>query len=273
MKFIKYLLALCFTVALFLPLHAVSQQGLERSYVQLTYRQATPGLAAEGRDMVDTWVRPLYEELVRRGHIQGWYSWEPRYKSEHSTYTSIGAVVTNDLAALDDLWDGPFAELFEQVHPRGSVQEFLAMNQRLTSVVKQELWTQDPQSIIPPEVSSFAAVNFYRYEQPFDIARDSLIRDAWMPWQRGRIQRGVSDGWAHYRRRYPLDSGDSYNATDVVYFNNFEQVLGANVGQDIWESVRRDNSSLGDMRRRLDSFREIKKVELWEMVDYVQAPQ
>ena len=139
-------------------------------------------------------------------------------------------------------------------------------------MVKNELWEQSQISVLQSrsEPARWANVAYYHNYRQRDTTRDLLLQNVMAQFQLARINRGLSSGWAYFARRFPFDTPESYDAAELVYYERFDQILGAGIGQQVWAGVRTDESSLSD---NLDQLRETRlyiKRELWEMIDYVQ---
>ena len=251
-----------------MPSLLMAQQN-SNVYIQSTSRSVPVGGNAAFLEFVREVIKPMYAEAVDSGHLQGWYMWQARYRSTDETYRYVFASTSPTLANLESSLPGGSAAAAQQVHGM-SVQEFNnRVQQGSSTVVKSELWIQRPISVleggVPPR---YAAVRFYR-SHPGE--RQTIFRelnDFSTLWQQGRLDSGISAGWGFFSLGYPIDSADSYDSAEISYYDEFSQVLGAGIGQQIWNDVRPDNSEISEHQSALSTAREMVKSELWELVEY-----
>lgn len=245
-----------------------AQQG-ETVYIQSTSRSVPPGGNQAFLEFVREVIKPMYADAVASGHLQGWYMWRTRYRSNEDSYSYVFASASANLANLESTLVGGTAAAAQRVHGMSSEQWEARVQQASSSIVRNELWVQRPISVleggIPPR---YAAVRYYHVKPGEGQTVFRELNEYSSPWQQGRLDRGISAGWGYFTRSYPIDSADSYNSAEIAYYDEFSQIMGAGIGQQIWNDVRTDNSETGDHRRALGEARTMVKAELWELVEY-----
>lgn len=254
-----------------LPLAVSAQQGDQTVYYNTTYRLVPVEKEGEFREFLADVIKPMFASEVERGRLTGWFAWRAHYVSEEESYNYIFSRGSTDLDSMEQVFDGGFAAAFQQVHGTGA-EEVVARSRELSTMVKNELWEQSQISVLQSrsEPARWANVAYYHNYRQRDTTRDLLLQNVIAQFQLARINRGLSSGWAYFSRRFPFDTPESYDAAELVYYERFDQILGAGIGQQVWAGVRTDESSLSD---NLDQLRETRlyiKRELWEMIDYVQ---
>ena len=247
-------------------LHGQQNQNV---YIQSTSRSVPSGGNAAFETFVREVIKPLYAEAVDSGHLQGWYMWRTRYRSEDESYGYIFAAASQNLANLEDELEGGAVVAAQRVLDM-TRQEFNAeVQQGASTIEKRELWSQSSLSILQgADPAKFASVRYYRGLPGQRETINRELAEFTSPWQQGRLDKGISAGWGYFTRAYPFDSEDSYDSAEISYYDEFSQIMGAGIGQQIWEDVREDNSESGTHRRALNESRTVVKVELWELMDY-----
>lgn len=259
---------LCFLISS--PL-VVAQQGAETIYFQTTYRTIPIEREEAFLGFIADVIKPMFAAEVENGRLIGWYMWRVRYVSTGEEYNYIFSRGTSELANLEQTFDGGFESAIVRAH--GNVlDEVNSRSQGLGRIVKAELWTQSPISVLQNNANParWANVAFYQNHIQRDIARDLLLQNVVAQFQLARMTRGISSGWAYFTRRFPFDGPNSYDSAEIIYYDDFGQILGAGIGQQIWQEIRADTTNLSDNMDRLRETRDEVKRELWELIDYVQ---
>jgi hypothetical protein len=249
----------------------IAQQN-QNIYIQSTSRVVMQGGDAEFREFVREVIKPMYAEAVESGHLDGWYMWRTRYRSNEESYSYVFASASTNLANLESTLVGGTTAAAARVHGMSERQFNDRAQQASTTVVRNELWVQRPISVLQAGAPArYAAVRYYNVlpGESQTVVRE--LTEFSSIWQKGRLDSGISAGWAYFTRSYPIDSSDSYDSAEIAYYDNFEQVMGAGIGQQIWNDVRDNNSEISDHQRILGESREAVKTELWELVEYVIA--
>ncbi len=266
----SYTLLVLFLACCF-PSSVGAQQGSQSVYYHLSYRSVPIENDAAFMQYISDIIKPMFVEEVDIGRLSGWFVYRTRYVSSEETYNYIFSRAANDLENLEEAFDGGFEAAVGRVHGN-NLDQINARSQGLSKVVKSELWELNSISVLqtnaPP--ARWANVRFFRNNSQRDITRDMLLQNVVAQFQLARIDRGVSSGWGYFIRRLPYDNPGSYDTAEINYYDDFDQILGAGIGQEIWEEIRTDTSILNDNMDRLLETRTFVKRELWEMVDYVQ---
>jgi hypothetical protein len=258
-------------VACVWPLSSYAQQGDRSIYFHTTYREIAPEHDAAYRSYLTEVIKPLFAEEVSNGRLYAWYVYRTRYGSSQESYNYIFARVSDRLSAVEQPFETDFQTAVRNVHGN-SMDEGIRKAEWMARVVKTGLWEQSSISVLQSRnaPARWASVSLYRNKNERDIARDLLLQNVVAQFQLGRMNRGIASGWAYFSRRLPFDSPDSFDSGEITYYDEFDQILGAGIGQSIWEEVRQDQSNLSDNLDRLRETRTLVSRELWELVEFVR---
>lgn len=251
-----------------------SAQDGQPLYFHTTSRIVSPenneAFLANMRDI----IKPLYAAEVEAGRLAGWWLWRTRYKSVESEFNYIVSRASFDLADLEVAFEGGMETAASRALPNMRWSDINERLQDTSTVTNTELWVQSTNSVFRSgPTARWSGMSYYRNHSRFDRARELLLNEVVVPFQQGRIDRGISAGYGYYVRRFPFDDENSYNVLEQTSYDDFDQVLGANIGNQIWENVRKDNSTLNENMSLLATTRDLIKRELWELVDSIDMEQ
>ena len=270
MKYPAFLFTVMLSLAVF-PVSVLAQVSGQGLYYHLTYRTVAPENDNAYRAVLSEIIRPMFEEEILNGRLSGWFVYRTYYKGEQEPYNYVFFRASTELGNLQEPFEGGFEAAVQRVHG-DRLDEINSRLAGISVVVKDELWMQNPISVLQANAQPqrWANVGFYRNHTQRDVTRDLLLQNVVAQFQLGRIDRGVSSGWAYFSRRFPFDDQNSYNVTDMLFYEKFDQILGAGIGEQIWSDVRSDTTNLSDNMDRLRESRTEVKRELWELVEFAR---
>lgn len=243
----------------------------QMTIAQTDFMRVPAGGGAEYVAMEKEIWKPLHQERVNRGELQGWYLFSVRFAGTDAEYQYVTVNVYNDRKQLD----APLADMegmFKKVHPNVDMEKAMNRTGDSRDLIKTYVSTMWEGTFAEDlkEPAKFISLAFFKIPPGGAGAYRDMEKKYYLPMHKASIEAGEMVGWAGYQMRRPVGSSAPYNYVAVNYFKDYQQWISGN-GEEIRKKVH-PNSSWYELNQKAIATRELVKVEDWRLIDYVQAP-
>lgn len=275
MRFSGFLL--CLSVLSLLVLPAFGQSNGDQSdsvrtvYIQLDYIHVPIGSSADYLQMErDTW-KPIHEERMKRGIIEGWNLYSVNISGPDVPYNYVTANVFSDFGKLNEALS---EDVVSEVHSGTSMDQIEERTNSARELVHTEVWqvveTEQPDGEDGPS-GRYLVVNFMDVPAGSDYL--TTERDIWQPIHKLRMNKGLMNGWSVYELLFPSGSSIHYNYGTVDFYNDLSNMVEP-VGMELMQEAHpdADEARLNVFMDQTNKEREIYRREIWELVDSAEMP-
>ena len=114
----------------------VAEGGKPAKYIRINRYRVKPGEAGGYIDLRSEFTKPMFEEMIKRGHSAGWSMWRKL------TYDREYQFVTVDAFSEFGQWksDVSYQEVFKEVHPDHNLGETMTKSRESRVQVSSEYW-------------------------------------------------------------------------------------------------------------------------------------
>lgn len=215
--------------------------------------------------------KPLHQERINRGELQGWYLFAVRLAGTDSEYQYVTVNVYNDRKQLDR----PLADLdgmFKKVHSGVDMKKAMKRTGDSRDLIKTYISTVWESSFAKnlKEPAKFISLAFFKVPLGEAGAYRDMERKYYIPMHKASIEAGELAGWAGYQVRRPVGSSAPYNYLAVNFYKDYDHWISGNQ-EEIRKKVQ-PNHSWFELGQKSRATRELVMVEDWQLIDYVEAP-
>ena len=119
--------------------------------------------------------------------------------------------------------------------------------------------------------SNVIVVNFMKSKEG-SRGRDmgEIENQYWKPLHQMRVNKGLMEDWAIYSKEFPYGTSTEYNACTVDGYKDMEQMLTEWYDEAEFKKVH-PNLTIDEISRKTYIIRDLKKAEVWKLVDYTSS--
>lgn len=240
-------------------------QTQENAYLQIDYLKAHVGQAENFEKLVTNEWKAIYNEQIDTAKITGWYFYKVQYPGGASgdyNYVIITSYNNlNPVLSINDEIDSqlPFSSSKQNVH-----------SERLGAKQYSELWKTESEimSISETEAGKIMVMNYMQVTPGKEAEYLTLENDMARPLHEERISKGEMHSWRTFSLIQPGGVGYGYNFATADFFENLSDIEFGFTNELI-KSVM-PGTNITEMFDAIYATREIKKYELWVLIDHLE---
>jgi hypothetical protein len=264
----KKLLLFPFLLCL-LTLSTAFAQSQRNDYKKIDYLDINQEHLKKFTQLVNKDLKSQYRKLINSGDLKSWSLYMVQYPGgEKSNYNFVSTATTNSLDAIDEHFSAIATPDFIPAGLGTNGQKHL---NNISTVVKSELWKvenclKSDSSLKPSRFMTMDYMNVAPGKSPdYLMLEDEIAK----PIHNERVKRDRMDGWEVYSLILPGGVNYGYNYATGNYFEKLGHVeFGFN--NEIIRQTMGSNSDVPELFETIYATRDLVKVELWELVDFVK---
>ncbi len=238
-------------------------------FVTVDYMKVAPGQEDAYLQVEQKMWKPIHEARVKAGNALGWYLY--RVFSPSGTLVDHNFVTVAIYGSFEAV-ENPYSnELFSKIVPAQSAAEFTKKTIAARDLVRSEVWrgmVSTPEGPLA-KPAPFLSVEYMKVPSGGDAAYVE-VEKLWKKIHEVRIKEGTLTSWGVYGRIMPGGSDYPYNYATTSEYSHFKDLIGLDFAAVVQKAgLGMTANELGD---RTAKARDLVRGELWELVDYVQAP-
>jgi hypothetical protein len=248
------------------PIPAAAQG---QAIVTVDYMKVAPGQDDAYLQVEQKMWKPIHEARVKAGNALGWYLY--RVASPSGTLVDHN-YVTVAIYSSFEATENPFSnELLAKIVPAQSAAEFMKKTLASRDLVRSELWgtiTTTPERPLA-KPARFLNVQYMKVPIGGDAAYLE-IEKLWKKMHDVRIKEGTLANWGVYGRILPGGSDYPYNYVTADGYSHYKDIFGLDFPTVLQKAAL--GMSANELGERTEKARDLVRGEVWELIDYVQAP-
>jgi hypothetical protein len=248
------------------PIPAAAQG---QAIVTVDYMKVAPGQDDAYLQVEQKMWKPIHEARVKAGNALGWYLY--RVDSPSGTLVDHN-FVTVAIYSSFEATENPFPnELLAKIVPAQSAAEFMKKTLASRDLVRSELWetiTTTPEGPLA-KPARFLNVAYMKVPTGGDAAYLE-IEKLWKKMHDVRIKEGTLANWGVYGRVLPGGSDYPYNYVTANGYSHYKDIFGLDFPTVLQKAAL--GMSANELGERTEKARDLVRGEVWELIDYVQAP-
>jgi L-rhamnose mutarotase len=255
-----------------LALPVLAQTTAPVLYVQVDYMKPAPGKTAEYIDVERKIWKPIHEARVKTGIIVSWSLYVVWYHpGENAEYSHVTINIYGDFNKMKDDYS---TSVLQSGHPKASaaqIDEMMARTNASREIVRSELWVLR-ESVATDKPAPYVQVNYMKVAPGQDEEYFKVEREIWKPIHQTAKAAGIRAGWGVYSLMYPGGTQVAYNFGTADFFDEFSD-LAVNLSQELVQKAHPAATAekWTAMLQRTIAAREHVRLELWELLDQVDA--
>lgn len=262
MKIILKYLGRCLLPILLITSVAAAQSH-QGAYMQIEYVKVPADQIQSFNKQVESTFKPIQENRLQNNHIVQWGLYKVAYPgNQESPYNYVIITISESLSGFEDI-PGQLSDGFSRK------EKHLQNYQKHLNPNHTELWGVR-NSVISEEGSNptrYLRMNYMDvvlgHEYEYQMFEDEVAK----PLHIDRMERNQMRGWELYELILPGGTDYGYNFSTADYYDQLENIeFGFNE-----ELIRQNHpdTNLNDFFDNMYRTRDLVRIELWELVDYV----
>jgi hypothetical protein len=238
-------------------------------FVTVDYMKVAPGQDDAYLQLEQKTWKPIHEARVKAGNAIGWYLYRVDSPSgSQADHNYVTVAIYGSFEATGNPYPN---ELISKLIPAQNLADFNKKTLAARDLVRSELW-QDFGSL--PEAplakpAPFLMVEYMKVPPGGFVAYDE-VEKLWKKIHEVRIKEGTLVNWGVYGRVMPGGSDYPYNFATASGYNNYKDLNALDFVSLVQKAgLGMSANEVGDKTAKA---RDLVRGELWELVDYVQAP-
>ncbi|WP_441000108.1 hypothetical protein [Fodinibius sp. SL11] len=262
----KLLLSFALCLVFFASSMGQSQDGHYKKidYLQVNQTQLDRFLKVADRDLVSG-----FSSLLENDDVVGWYLYKIKYPGgEKSNYNFVSITISSSINRLGDYFSESNAPGFVPSSTSKGGTEQLS---KLATLIKSEIWRIENSAYADTgsSPSRYVSMDYMKVASGKNPDYLMLEDEIAKPIHLERIERGRMAGWQVHSLILPSGLNYGYNFATGNYFDELEHFeFGFN--EEIIRQTMGKNSNVPELFDTIYNTRDLVKVELWEIVNYLQ---
>ena len=263
----KKVLTLFVLIVLALSSISIAQTSLE-DYKKMDYIKVKEGQMETFLKLSQSELKSKFQAMSESGLIKTWSLYKAQYPGgEKSGYNFISIIRTTDIDKLIEQFN-PIASP-EYVPHAGPAINTNALS-KITSLMKSEVWRvenfiQGDDS--PP--SKYMTMDYMEVAPGKNPDYLMLEEEIAKPIHEERINRDTMEQWEVHSLIVPSGEEYGYNFSTANYFDNLSDIEFGFTNEVIKQAMGGKNANITELFDTIYSTRDQVKVELWQLVTYV----
>ena len=237
--------------------------------VTVEYMKVAPSQGDAYLQVEQKMWKPIHEARVKAGNALGWYLY--RVVSPSGTQVDHNFVTVAVYSSFADTENPYPAELISKIVPAQGAAEFNRKTLAARDLVRSETWGGIDRTPDTPlaKPARYLSVQYMKVPAGGDSAYLE-VEKFWKKMHEVRIKEGSMTNWGVYGRMLPEGSEYPYGYATASGYNSFKDIESLDFAGLIAKASL--GMSLNEAADRTSKARDLVRGELWELVDYVQAP-
>jgi hypothetical protein len=252
-----------------LALSTTFAQSQRDDYKKIDYLDISQDQVKKFIKLVNNDLKSQYHKLVNSRDLKSWSLYKVQYPGgEKSNYNFVSVATVSSMDAIDEYFSTITTPDFIPAGLGTNGQKHL---NRISTLVKSELWKVEnslraDSSSKPSRFMTMDYMNVAPGKSPdYLMLEDEIAK----PIHNERVKRGRMDGWEVYSLILPGGVNYGYNYATGNHFDKLGHVeFGFN--NEIIRQTMGSNSDVPELFETIYATRDLVKVELWELVDFVK---
>ena len=264
MKKLLFSFILCLIV--FASSFGQTRDGL---YKKIDYLEVNQTQLDRFLKVVERNLKSGFSSLLKNDDVKGWYLYKVKFPGgEKSNYNFVSITVSSSINDLGDYFSESNTPGFI---PSPTTKGGMEQLSKLATLMKSEIWRVKNSAFADTgsTPSRYMSMDYMKVAQGKDPDYLMLEDEIAKPIHLERIERNRMVGWEVHSLILPSGMNYGYNFATGNHFKELEHFeFGLN--EEIIQQTMGQNSNVPELFETIYNTRDLIKVELWELVEYMQ---
>jgi hypothetical protein len=248
---------------------AATPAAAQGQFVTVDYMKVAPGQDDAYLQVEQKQWKPIHEARVKAGGALGWYLYRVVSPSgTQADHNYVTVAVYSSFEAIENPYPN---ELLAKIVPSQNMAEFMKKTVASRDLVRSETWGGFAGAPDTPlaKPSPYLNVEYMKVPDGGDQSY-SDVEKIWKKIHEVRIKEGMLTNWGAYGRILPGGSDYPYNYATASGYAHFKDLVGLDFPGLVQKAAL--GMSVNELSERTAKARDLVRGELWQLLDYVQAP-
>lgn len=238
-------------------------------YKKIDYLQVNQAQLNQFLKVADSDLESGFSSLLDNEDIQGWYLYKVKYPGgKKSNYNFVSITISSSINSFGDYFsDSDLPGFVPSTTSKGGTAQL----SKLAALIKSEIWKVENSAYADTgsDPSRYMTMDYMNVASGKDPDYLMLEDEIAKPIHLERIDQGQMEGWEVHSLVLPSGMKYGYNFSTGNYFDKLEHFeFGFN--EEIIRQTMGENSNVPELFDTIYKTRDLVKVELWELINYLQ---